>query len=580
MGLIPRPFLDDLLSQTDIVSFIDSYVPLKKQGTSFVACCPFHSEKTPSFNVITKKQFYHCFGCGVSGNAISFAMSYLNQDFSEAVETLAARAGLQVPRDGNTNQKPALNLYQLLSQVAQFYQKALQIGDKTALQYLENRGVQGDVLQRYQLGYAPSGWHTLESVTHLKLNQADLLTTGMLIKKDKNNGTYDRYRHRLMFPIHDRQGRIIGFGGRALDDTQKPKYLNSPETVIFHKNRELYGLHQVLQHEPKPTSIIVVEGYMDVIALAQMGIMNAVATLGTATSTYHIQLLAKHTEQIVFCFDGDSAGKQAAWRGLESTFATLDSTLNAAFIFLPKEHDPDSFIRANGKEAFIELTRQAMPLNQFFFNTLLDDIDITTVAGKNQLIHKAKPHLYKIPESPFKALLLEELSKLTHLDLHRVSQLMMQSEETISSNTVAIKRTPTRVAAALILQNPEVYASLIKTHTFVAAGQQHDILNQLMQHIAQHPTITTASLVELFRDTPLFEALNKLAAWDHLVPPHALAKELADTLHFLSQKDDDNEIQTLIQRAKTHSLDKAEQQKLQLLLQQKKAIKERNINRP
>lgn len=572
MGLIPRPFLDDLLSQTDIVSFIDSYVPLKKQGTSFVACCPFHSEKNPSFNVVTKKQFYHCFGCGVSGNAISFAMSYLNQDFSEAVDTLAARAGLQVPRDGSTNQKPALNLYQLLSQVAQFYQKALQIGDKTALQYLEHRGVQGDVLQRYQLGYAPSGWHTLESVTPLKVNQADLLTTGMLIKKE-TNGTYDRYRHRLMFPIHDRQGRIIGFGGRALDDTQKPKYLNSPETVIFHKNRELYGLHQVLEHEAKPASILVVEGYMDVIALAQMGIMNAVATLGTATSTYHIQLLAKHTAHIIFCFDGDSAGRQAAWRGLESALATLDSTLNATFIFLPPEHDPDSFIRANGREAFIELMKHALPLNQFFFNTLLDDIDITTVAGKNQLIHKAKPHLDKMPDSPFKALLLEELSKLTHLDLHRVSQLMLQNEESATMNTVMIKRTPTRVAAALILQNPEVYASLLTTHSFAPARQQHDILNQLMQHIAQNPTITTASLVELFRDTPLFEALNKLAAWDHLVPPHALAKELADTLQFLSKKDDDNEIHTLIQRAKTHSLDKAEQEKLRLLLQQKKTIK-------
>jgi DNA primase len=572
VGLIPRPFLDDLLSQTDIVSFIDGYVSLKKQGVNFVACCPFHQEKTPSFNVITKKQFYHCFGCGVSGNAISFAMSYLNQDFSEAVETLAARAGLQVPREGNSQHKaPGLNLYQLLNQVAQFYQKALKIGDKAALQYIENRGVHGDVIERYQLGYAPPGWHTLESVASFKSNQADLITTGMLIKKDK--GTYDRYRHRLMFPIHDKQGRIIGFGGRSLDDTQKPKYLNSPETVIFHKNRELYGLHQVLQLDSKPSYILVVEGYMDVIALAQMGITNAVAALGTATNTYHIQLLSKHTTHIVFCFDGDAAGQQAAWRALESTLPTLDTTVNASFIFLPKEHDPDSYIREHGTALFSQLIQTAMPLHQFFFNTLLQGIDSTTVAGKNQIIHKAKPYLNKIPESPFKALCLEELVKLTHLDLHRVNHLMLEHDNNKSMHMTIIKRTPARVATALLLQHPDVYATLIKTAPPIILAENHTILNQIMQHIAKNPTINTASLVELFRDTPLFEPLNKLAAWDHLVPQHALIKELLDTLQFLAKKEDEQEIQTLIQRAKTHSLDKNEQQRLQRLLQLKKAIK-------
>jgi len=572
VGLIPRNFLDDLLSQTDIVSFIDGYVSLKKQGANFVACCPFHQEKNPSFNVISKKQFYHCFGCGVSGNAISFAMSYLNQDFSEAVETLAARVGLHVPREGGSQHKvPGLNLYQLLNQVAQFYQKALYIGDKAALQYIQARGVEGDVIQRYQLGYAPSGWHTLESVASFRTNQTDLITTGMLIKKDK--GTYDRYRHRLMFPIHDKQGRIIGFGGRSLDDTQKPKYLNSPETVIFHKNRELYGLHQVLQLDSKPSYILVVEGYMDVIALAQMGITNAVAALGTATNTYHIQLLSKHTGHIIFCFDGDTAGQQAAWRALESTLPTLDTTLNASFIFLPAEHDPDSFIREHGKESFLQLIQKASPLHQVFFNTLFKDIDNTAVAGKNQIIHKAKPYLNKIPESPFKALCLEELVKLTHLDVHRMNQLMHEQHNSPSIHAGVIKRTPARVATALLLQHPEVYAALLKTNPPVVLAENHTILNQIMQHISQNPTINTASLVELFRDTPLFHALNKLATWNHLVPQHALVKELLDTLLFLAKKEDEQEIQSLIQRAKTQGLNTKEQQKLHTLLQLKKAIK-------
>lgn len=569
MGLIPRSFLEDLLSQTDIVSFIDSYLPLKKQGANFVACCPFHQEKTPSFSVISKKQFYHCFGCGVSGNAISFAMNYLNQDFSEAVDTLALRAGMQVPRDGKSQEKPVRNLYQLLHQTALFYQKALQI-NTPALQYLAQRGVTGDVLAQFQIGYAPAGWHTLTQVRAFHTATEDLITTGMLIKKDNGQGTYDRYRHRLMFPIHDRQGRIIGFGGRALDDAQKPKYLNSPETVIFHKNRELYGLHQVLNTHAKPESIIIVEGYMDVIALAQAGITNAVATLGTATSIYHIQLLAKHTPHIIFCFDGDAAGQQAAMRALENMLPALDTTLQASFVFLPNEHDPDSYIRAFGKNAFETFITNATSFHQYFLQILLENIDILTVQGKNQFLHKAKPYLVKIPESPFKLLLLNELAQLTRLDVAKIQAVLEEKTESFSVTPTLIKRTPLRIATALILQHPHLYANLLTSFPPTAFSTGYPVLCKLMESIVENPRIHSAALIENFRNTDWFSALNKLATWDHLVPSETLEKELIDTLSFLIEKQKGLEIDALIQRAKTQSLTINEQQQLQEWLKLKK----------
>ena len=287
-GLIPQPFIDELLSRTDLVELIDGYVPLKKRGNSFIACCPFHSEKTPSFNVVAKKQFYHCFGCGVSGNAISFVMSYLNQSFTDAITTLASRLGMQVPRDTNPEKnQQSLSLYQLLTRVSQFYQQTLKNKGQSAIDYLRGRGLSGEIAKAYQLGYAPLGWHTLEEP--FRSNRKELIATGMLIQKEDGK-TYDRYRHRIMFPIHDRHGRIIGFGGRALEADQKPKYLNSPETTIFQKSRELYGLHQVLQQQGPINNIVIVEGYMDVIALAQHGINNVVGTLGTATSIYHFTI--------------------------------------------------------------------------------------------------------------------------------------------------------------------------------------------------------------------------------------------------------------------------------------------------
>lgn len=568
-GLIPQSFIDELLNCTDIVEFVDSYVPLKKRGTSHIACCPFHNEKNPSFNVVPKKQFYHCFGCGASGNVISFAMTYLHQSFPDAIETLATRAGLAIPRDKDPEkQTHSLNLYALLNRVAGFYQQTLKSSGQVAINYLKQRHVSGEVAKLYQLGYAPSGWQTIEM--QFRPNKQELIATGMLIQKDDGK-TYDRYRHRIMFPIHDRHGKIIGFGGRAIDADQKPKYLNSPETVIFQKNRELYGLHQILQQPGNLNNVLIVEGYMDVIALAQHGIMNAVATLGTATSTYHIQLLSKHTKQLIFCFDGDAAGRQAAWRALENSLSQLNAGLAASFIFLPDGHDPDSLVREEGVELFRQRLQNATPLNQFFFDTLTNDIDHTNLTGKSQLVNAAKPYLIKMTDGPYKQLMMNELARLTRIETHRLGLLI--DEKIIKKTPDAgnnITRTPIRIATALLLQHPELYSACAKqiSHDALKDPKNH-VLQAIVQQIAEKPTINTATLVEAWRDSPLFDSINKLAAWTHQVPEDALANEFNDIIRFLAKQNQENEIQQLIEKARHQGLTKMDQLTLQDMLKKR-----------
>lgn len=569
-GIIPRPFIDELLNRTDIVEFIDSHLPLKKQGSSYTACCPFHHEKTPSFNVITKKQFYHCFGCGVSGNAISFAMAYLHQSFPDAIETLAARAGMTVPREGNAQKhQQSQSLYQLLDQVSLFYQQQLKAPEATeANHYLKQRGISAEVATRFQLGFSPAGWHTLEAVFRSKTQE--LIASGMLIQRDDGK-IYDRYRQRIMYPIHDRHGRIIAFGGRTIDANQKPKYLNSPETAIFQKSRELYGLHQIISEQSPAKNILIVEGYMDVIALAQYGIHNAVAALGTATSSYHIQLLSKHTQTIIFCFDGDAAGKQAAWRAVESSLPHLNAGLDASFIFLPDGHDPDSLVREEGAEAFLKRLQQAMPLNQFFFNTLMQPIDISTLSGKSQLINVIKPYLLKMNEGPYQQLIMNELARLTRIDTDRLTQLANAQLDTKPSESIqAIQRTPARIAAALLLQHPHIYHENLDVFTSELMNAiQHDTLKQILSHIAQTPTINTGILLEAFRDSPEFDGLSKLAAWDHQVPEQALTHECLDTLIFLAKQEQENKIRELIAKSRQLGLDEEERIALQRMLRQR-----------
>jgi len=569
-GLIPQLFLDELLHRMDLVELIDGYVPLKKRGNSYIACCPFHSEKTPSFNVVAKKQFYHCFGCGASGNAISFVMNYLNQGFTDAVETIAARLGMQVPRDSQSEKtQETLSLYQLMAQVSQYYQQTLKNNGAVAIDYLKNRGLSGEIAKRYQLGYSPAGWNTLEQ--QFKSKKQDLITTGMLIKKDDGK-TYDRYRHRIMFPIHDRNGRIIGFGGRSIDADQKPKYLNSPETIIFQKNRELYGLHQILQNEKNLKNILIVEGYLDVIALAQHGITNAVAALGTTASTYHIQLLGKHCKQIIFCFDGDAAGRQAAWRALENSLPQLNGNLDARFIFLPEGQDPDSLVRAEGSDAFKQRLSKAIPLSQYFLDTLGEGIDIQSVAGKSQLLNAAKPYLQAMPEGTYKQLLIDELSRKTRIENHRINQFTHEQKAPVQApqNNNKISRSPIRLAFALLIQNPEIYTSCKnQINIDELDGDDYKTLRQLLTKIADNPDTNTAALIEAWRDTELFESMSKLAGWDHQVPDEALTKEFVDIISFLQKQNFEKNINQYIAKSRTEGLTVSERLLLQNLLLQR-----------
>lgn len=568
-GLIPQPFINDLLQRTDLVELIDSYVPLQKRGNSHVACCPFHHEKSPSFNVVAKKQFYHCFGCGASGNAISFIMNYLHQSFPEAVETLATRVGLVVPREGATEKsKPSRDLYQLLNQVSVYYQKKLKYEGQAAIAYLREREVSGAIAKRYQLGFAPLGWHHLEQA--FVQQHHDLLTTGMLVKNEQGK-TYDRYRNRIMFPIHDRHGRIIGFGGRVLDKDQKPKYLNSPETILFQKSRELYGLYQVIEQQKKIDYILVVEGYMDVIALAQHGFTNVVATLGTATSGFHIQLLAKYSQRLIFCFDGDLAGRQAAWRGLESSLPYLNAGLDVSFMFLPEEHDPDSLVRARGQEHFDDLLKQAIPLHRFLLNSLIKEVNLSTPAGKTQLLNHVKPLLHKIAEGSYKQLLMDELARITHLDAHRLASLLLDKDPgPLPEKQSVITRTPMRIATALLLQHPEIYA-LSESYLDFNALNEHDhpILLQILLQLRDNPKANTATLIEFWRNSSYFEVINKLVAWDHQVPESELLREFIDTLLFLQKQSNELIIKQFIDKSRQTGLTEAERLCLQEMLRKR-----------
>lgn len=421
-GLIPQHFIDDLLARTDIVDIINDRVPLKNAGRNHQACCPFHKEKTPSFTVSQEKQFYYCFGCGASGNALGFIMDFDHLDFPVAVEQLASRAGLEVPREhsdhpSRTGPNPA---YELLAKTAEYYQEQLQAhsASEQAIRYLRNRGLNNKTAQQFQIGFAPPGWDNLLKALGTTPEREKILTeNGVLIEHEIRKSLYDRFRHRIMFPIRDSRGRVIGFGGRVLGD-EKPKYLNSPESPVFHKGRELYGLYEARQANRDLKQIIVVEGYMDVVALAQQGITNSVATLGTATTREHLQKLFKLTNQVVFCFDGDQAGRKAAWRALENTLPEMHDGRQVRFTFLPQGEDPDSIVRKEGKEALLNrIHHDALTLDEYLFKQLANEVDITTLDGCARLVKMAAPYFEKLPEGHYKTLLDKKTEKMIGLRL-------------------------------------------------------------------------------------------------------------------------------------------------------------------
>ncbi len=430
-GLIPQSFIDDLLNRTDIVDVVSSRVQMKKAGKNYTACCPFHKEKTPSFSVSPDKQFYYCFGCGAGGNALGFIMDHDNLDFPQAVEELAKAAGMEIPREESgrphkPRQPTDSPLYPLLTAAADFYRQALKghPARKAAVDYLKGRGLTGEIARDFGLGFAPPGWDNLyKHLSSDTLQQKAMIDAGLLVENAETGKRYDRFRDRVMFPIRDSRGRIIAFGGRVLGD-DKPKYLNSPETPVFHKGQELYGLFEARKFNRSLDEIIVVEGYMDVIALAQQGLRNAVATLGTATSEEHMKRLFRVVPSVLFCFDGDQAGRNAAWRALEATLPCLQDGRRARFLFLPEGEDPDTLVRSEGTDAFkARINQHAQPLADYFFQQLTEESDPRSLEGKAHMATLAAPLIDKVPGANLRTLMRQRLSEITGLTSETVSQL-------------------------------------------------------------------------------------------------------------------------------------------------------------
>ncbi len=521
-GLIPQNFIDDLIARSDIVEVINARVPLKRKGKEFTACCPFHNEKTPSFTVSENKQFYYCFGCHAKGNVIGFLMDYEHLSYVDAIETLAADQHLDVPHEDNAlsnkNKEDKQPLYDILKQASELFQKQLKTSER-AIAYLKQRGLSGEIAKQFKIGYAPDGWDFLTS--HLgksKENLDALSKTGLIVHKD-NNKIYDRFRDRIIFPITDQRGRIIGFGGRILDQGE-PKYLNSPENAVFHKGYELYGLYETKQALRKIDRIIIVEGYMDVVALAQSGINYAVASLGTATTTEQIQKTFRTTHEIVFCYDGDNAGKKAAWRALENTLSVIRDGMVAKFLFLPEKEDPDTMVRKEGKQAFEQRVKNASTLSHFLFENLKSECDISNNEGKAQLASKANALIQKMYNSIFKDLLIEELASLVGLSQQHLESKI--SSETNNKKAPRQKAEPirgqqvsnhkTRIAIALLLQNPSLAAKYKVPDGFKDAFTKGlPLLHHLQETIETNPDISSAALLERFRDNEHEKALNKLA---------------------------------------------------------------------
>jgi DNA primase len=433
MSQIPREFIDLLLAKIDLVDLINTHIPLKKKsGSNYFARCPFHSEKSASFSVSQPKQFFYCFGCGAKGNAIDFLMQHDHLSFPEAIQSLASTTGLELPQStAGKMAKPDESLpalYELAIDVAAEYYEQMKKSQR-AIQYLKDRGVTGQIAQQFQIGYSPDGWsHILDMFGKTDSDRKKLLDVGLIIKKD-GGGYYDRFRERIMFPIHDYRGRIIGFGGRILDKGE-PKYLNSPETPLFQKGHELYGLHQALKINRKLDCALIVEGYMDVIALFQHGITYAMATLGTATSVHHLRRLSRYTSEIIFCFDGDQAGRTAAWRALQIVLPEMNDNLQIRFLFLPDGEDPDSMVRKEGKEAFEKRATKALSLSDFFFQTLAGQCDLSTMEGRARLAAMAINHIKELPAGIFQSILLEELARRARVD---IKELKLQFKQPVAA---------------------------------------------------------------------------------------------------------------------------------------------------
>ncbi|KLU78735.1 DNA primase [Aliivibrio fischeri] len=585
-GHIPRSFIDELLNRHDIVDIIDARVKLKKQGKNYGACCPFHNEKSPSFSVSQEKQFYHCFGCGVHGNAIDFLMEFDRLEFVEAIEELASMLGLDVPREQRSgfnapssgptaNSEQKRSLYDLMGGISQFYRSQLKSAANIhAINYLKDRGLSGEIVQKFGIGYIADEWELVKNnFGRDKASQDALVSGGMLIESD-NGRRYDRFRGRVMFPIRDRRGRVIGFGGRVIGEGT-PKYLNSPETPIFHKGKELYGLYEALQAYKDLPQALVVEGYMDVVALAQYGVDYAVASLGTATTGDHMQLLFRQTSTVVCCYDGDRAGREAAWRAMEQALPYLNDGRQLKFMFLPDGEDPDTYIRQYGKEAFEQEVANAESLINFMFRTLVDQIDTSTREGKAKLTTLAVPLIDKVPGGTLRLYLREQLGKtLGILDESQLQQLISK-QGAVEPKRIAqpeIKRTAMREVITLLLQNPEL-AQLVPDLESVKEIPLPglSLFLQLLESCRHNPHITTGLLLEHWRGDKNEKLLSRLAAWELPIDQDNIQDVFMDSLDSVLAQCINQQIESLQTKERTLGLSVEEKRELLALMLELKA---------
>ncbi len=607
---LPDDFIEEVLARTDLVALVSARVPLKRSGKNFSACCPFHKEKTPSFTVSPDKQFYYCFGCGANGNAISFLRDYEHKHFVDAVSVLAQAAGLALPSEPHSSQQRAQttrHLYEMLAQAQQYYSEQLSNPSvhQRATQYLKKRQITNLIAKEFGLGYAPEGWDNLKTaLVHSNKELNDALEAGLLVQKEDR--FYDRFRDRIMFPIRDQRGRTIAFGGRVLGD-DKPKYLNSPETPLFQKSNELYGLFEVLQAKQKLKKILIVEGYIDVIALAQHHIRFAVAMLGTATSTAHLERLFRHVPELIFCFDGDDPGRKAAARALDVVIPCLKDGRQVRFLFLPEGEDPDTLVRKEGKELFNARIDKAQPISEFLFAHLSEDLDLSSMDGRSRMATLALPQLARLPGGFLQELMIEHLAELTRIDSQTLKQQLQhegKNKETVveGAHPAAVARKPTLVVnnqvpnrnkfagqensvpaedvqslalthriIRLLLQLPQQAQLIAMPNELRDVDLPHtNLLIAVLECFKKMPTMSTAALLGHWHDTREGNTLAGLAAQEFLLCDSHAELEISEALHQLRKLHISRLIQNQI--AMDRSSGSKDGSKLRELLELKKTL--------
>lgn len=566
-GRISQAAIDDLLSRIDIVEIIQPRVSLVKRGQNYQARCPFHDEKTPSFSVSQNKQFYYCFGCGAHGNAINFLMNYDRMEFLDTLSYLAAQAGIEFHLDNAPAPDPKREaLYPLMEKVMRTYQKALR-NSPPAIDYLKSRGLTGKTAKNYAIGYSTPGWDDLSR----QFDPQSLVNCGMLIRKETNK-IYDRFRHRIMFPIRDIRGRVIAFGGRSLGDEQ-PKYLNSPETGIFHKSNELYGLYEARKAQAKLPRLLMVEGYMDVVVLGQFGLPYAVATLGTAINSKHIQKCLRYTNELVFCFDGDNAGRQAAWKALTMAMSLLHDNIHLRFLFIPENEDPDSLVQKIGKEAFEKLIDQSDSLSRVFFNTLNQQFPITSIDAKAQYAHQALQYINTMPKGIFYQLMQKELAQRLSITVDELEYFKPSTKSTraTSQNTL----NPAQLATALLLQQPQLAEQIGDSHFLQSIDiEGKALLLDLLQHFQSQSEPTAGKLLASTLPDEQKQQIAELAAIDFPLDEAGLQAEFQGTMERLAERYATQQLDHLIHKAKSAELTPTEKQTLSELLATKTGVED------